>query len=45
VTAYLYESLDSNIYMKVLDEISVQNANVGCNKYCVKLNKPLYGLK
>jgi hypothetical protein len=45
VTAYLYESLDSDIYMKVPDGISVPNANVGCNMYCVKLNKSLYGLK
>jgi hypothetical protein len=45
VTAYLYGSLDSDIYMKVSDGISVPNANVGCNMYCVKLNKSLYGLK
>jgi hypothetical protein len=31
--------------MKVPDGISVPNANVGCNMYCVKLNKSLYGLK
>jgi hypothetical protein len=43
--AYLYGSLDSDIYIKVPDEISVLNANVGCNMYCVKLNKSLYGLK
>jgi hypothetical protein len=45
VAAYLYGSLDSDIYMKVFDGISVPNANVGCNMYCVKLNKSLYGLK
>jgi hypothetical protein len=45
VTAYLYESLDSDIYMKVPDGISVPNANVGCNMYYVNLNKSLYGLK
>jgi hypothetical protein len=45
VTTYLYGSLDSDIYMKVTGEISVLNANVGCNMYCVKLNKSLYGLK
>jgi hypothetical protein len=45
VTAYLYGSLDSDIYMIVHDGISVPNANVGCNMYCVKLNKSLYGLK
>jgi hypothetical protein len=43
--AYLYRSLDSDIYMKVPKEISVSNANVGHNIYCVKLNKSLYGLK
>jgi hypothetical protein len=31
--------------MKVPDGISVPNANVGCNMYCVKLHKSLYGLK
>jgi hypothetical protein len=31
--------------MKVLDGVSVPNANVGRNMYCVKLNKSLYGLK
>jgi hypothetical protein len=45
VTAYLYGSLDLDIYMKVSDEISVPNANVGHIMYCVKLNKSLYGLK
>jgi hypothetical protein len=45
VTAYLYESLDSDVYMNVPDRISVPSANVGHNMYCVKLNKSLYGLK
>jgi hypothetical protein len=45
MTAYLYGSLDSDIYIKVSDEISVPNANIGRNMYCVKLNKSLYGLK
>jgi hypothetical protein len=45
VTAYLYGSLDSNIYMKVPDGISVPNANIGRNMYYVKLSKSLYGLK
>jgi hypothetical protein len=31
--------------MKVPDGISVPNANVRCNLYCVKLSKLLYGLK
>jgi hypothetical protein len=45
MTAYLYRSLDSNICMKVFDGISVPNTNIGCNMYCVKLNKLLYSLK
>jgi hypothetical protein len=45
IIAYLYESLDLDIYMKVPNGIFVPNANVGCNMYCVKLNKSLYGLK
>ena len=42
VTAYLYGSLDSDIYMKVPDEISIPAKR---NMYCVKLNKSLYGLR
>jgi hypothetical protein len=45
VTAYLYGSLDSDIYMKVPDEIPVLNMNANRNMYCVKLVKSLYGLK
>jgi hypothetical protein len=45
VTAYLYGSLDFDIYMKVPDGISVSNANIGHNMYYVKLNKSLYDLK
>jgi hypothetical protein len=45
VIAYLYESLDSDIYMKVPDKISVPNTNANHNMYCVKLVKSLYGLK
>jgi hypothetical protein len=45
VTAYLYVTLDLDIYMKVPDGISIPNANIGCNMFCVKLNKSLYGLK
>jgi hypothetical protein len=44
VTAYLYGSLDSDIYMKVYDGIFVPT-NIGHNMYCVKLNKSLYDLK
>jgi hypothetical protein len=45
MTAYLYGSLDSDIYMKVSSEISVPNRNANRNMYCVKLVKSLYGLK
>jgi hypothetical protein len=45
VIVYLYGSLDSDIYMKVPDGISISNVNVGRNMYCVKLNKSLYDLK
>jgi hypothetical protein len=45
VITYFYGSLDSDIYMKVSDEISVLNENVGRSMYCVKLNKSLYGFK
>jgi hypothetical protein len=45
VTAYLYGSLDSDIYMKVPGGISILNMHVNHNMYCVKLFKSLYGLK
>jgi hypothetical protein len=45
VTAYLYGSLDSDIYMKILDVISISNMYTNHNMYCVKLVKSLYGLK
>jgi hypothetical protein len=45
MTAYLYGSQDSDIYMKVPDGISVPNTNVVHNMYYVKLNKSLYDLK
>jgi hypothetical protein len=45
VTTYLYGSLDLDIYMKVLNEISIPNMHTNCNMYCVKLVKSLYGLK
>ena len=44
VTAYLYGSLDSNMY-KVSDGISIPNPKENRNMYCVKLQKSLYGLK
>ena len=45
VTTYLYGSLDSDIYMKVPDGISMPNQGVNCNMYCVKLKRSLNGLK
>jgi hypothetical protein len=45
VTAYLYGSLDSDIYMKVPDGISIPNPKANRNMYCVKLQESLYGLK
>jgi hypothetical protein len=45
MTTNLYGSLDSDMYMKVPDRISILNANVGRNMYYVKLNKSLYDLK
>jgi hypothetical protein len=45
MTAYLYESLDSDIYMKVPDGIPVLNMHANHNMYCVNLVKSLYGLK
>jgi hypothetical protein len=45
VTTYLYGSLDSDIYMKVPDEIPIPNQNASRNMYCVKLQKSPYGLK
>ena len=45
VTAYLYGSLDSDIYMKVPDGVPIPNPNAKHNVYCVNLNKSLYDLK
>jgi hypothetical protein len=45
VTAYLYGSLDSDIYMKVPGGISIPNPKANRNTYCIKLQKSLYGLK
>jgi hypothetical protein len=45
VTAYLYRSLDSDIYIKVLEEIDISNKNRSHNMYCVKLQKSLYSFK
>jgi len=44
VTAYLYGSLDAEIYMKVPQGITVPKPE-RCNMYSVKLQRSLYGLK
>jgi hypothetical protein len=43
--AYLYRSLDSDIYMKVFDGIRVLNMHANHKMYYVKIVKSLYGLK
>jgi hypothetical protein len=45
VTAYLYGSLDSDIYMKAPDGISIPDTEANRNMFCVKLQKSLYVLK
>jgi hypothetical protein len=45
VTAYLYGSMDSDIYTKVPEGIPIPNLNANRNIYCVKLKKSFYGLK
>jgi hypothetical protein len=45
MTAYLYGSLDLDIYMKVSDRISIPNMHENHNMYRVKLVKSLYGMK
>ena len=45
VTAYLYGSLDSDIYMKVPDGLKIPDSKPDRNMYSVKLQRALYGLK
>jgi hypothetical protein len=45
VTAYLYGSLDSDLYMKVPDGISKPDSKANLHMFCVKFQKSLYGLK
>jgi hypothetical protein len=45
VTAYLYGSLDSDIYMKVPDGLKIPDSKTNRNMYSVKLQRALYGLK
>jgi hypothetical protein len=39
VTTYLYGSLDSKIYMNVLDGISISYSKANSNMFCVNLQK------
>ena len=47
VTTYLYDSLDNDIYMKILEGFKLPEAyNMNSREiYSIKLNKSLYGLK
>ena len=45
VTAYLYGSLDSDIYMKILKGLKMPEAYTPRNLYSIKLQRSLYGLK
>ena len=45
VTAYLYGSLDNEIYMKVPEGIELKNKSSTREQHYIKLNKSLYGLK
>lgn len=47
MTAYLYGSLDANIYMKILYGFKILEIrkNENCNLYSIKLQRSLFGLK
>jgi len=45
VTAYLYESLDSEIYMRVLEGLKIPGPNQNRKMYSIRLQRSLYGLK
>nr|KYP40238.1 Retrovirus-related Pol polyprotein from transposon TNT 1-94 [Cajanus cajan] len=45
VTAYLYGSLDADIYMKLLEGFNLSDDAISKEDYSIKLNKSLYGLK
>jgi len=42
VTAYLYNSLDNHIYMKILEGFYLPNKANSKEGYSIKLNKPFY---
>ena len=45
VTAYLYGSLDSDIYMKIPEGFKMPDACTPHNLFSIKLQRSLYGLK
>ena len=45
VSAYLYGSLDTNIYMNVPDGLKILDSKGNRKLYSVKLQRSLYGLK
>ena len=45
VTAYLYGSLDSEIYMRVPEGLKIPGPNQNRNMFSVRLQRSLYGLK
>ena len=47
VIAYLYESLDTHIYMKIPNGFNIPDIreNENRNMYSIKLQRSLYGLK
>ncbi|KAJ9539391.1 hypothetical protein OSB04_032124 [Centaurea solstitialis] len=45
VTAYLYGDLDSEIYMKVPNGLTLPDSSKPRNAYAIKLKRSLYGLK
>ena len=47
ITAYLYESIDNDIYIKIPEEFKFPEANntKPCNMCSIKLQRSLYGLK
>ena len=45
VTAYFYGSLDSDIYIKILEGYKMPEAYTPSNLFSIKLQRSLYGLK
>ena len=45
VTAYLYDSLDFDIYMKIPEGLKLPEAYTSRNLYSIKLQRSLYDLK